>query len=327
MNEENNILKETLIEFCEKNLDENKIESEKITGKVINSIASQGFLGATIPEKYGGSALDEASYNIILEEISRYSPSVAMKIFMANSLYFPAVEGTDAEASLSDVSSGKLNVSVDFINNEYSLNQSAKIRGQLPSILNVDAEKLIIFNGQTTIVNGKMEYSEEDFMGYRGLKFGNAKLDNEYNVLDKNSRKPKIMEKSYKALSAMALGMMSESIKKAMDYTGVRKAFGNNLRDFEPVSFRLSGLYSRENILRGILYGNIDSYYVYNFAMESIVEATRYSLNAHGGYGYFKDFGVEKFYRDAIVMKSLFYGNEELKKLADHAYGEKLNFI
>jgi len=86
-------------------------------------------------------------------------------------------------------------------------------------------------------------------------------------------------------------------------------------------------MYSKENILRSILYNNLDKYYTFNFAMNSIVEIARYSVNTHGGYGYFKDFGVEKFYRDAIILKSIFYGNDQLKDLSDHVYSEKLEFI
>ncbi len=326
MNEENNILKETIIEFCEKNLDEKKIESEKIGSKVISDLASQGFLGAIIPEKYGGSGLDETSYNIILEEISRYSPSTAMKILITNSMYFPSVKGTEFESTLSDVASGKKNVSVDFINSGNYIIDGNKIKGKLESILNADADSIVVFHDGTELIEGKFNYKERDFMGFRGLTFGDIEINNDFKKLGNNKRN-EILESLYIPLSAVSLGIITESIKKAMDYTGVRKAFGNYLRDFEPVSFRLSSLLAGENILRNIIYDSMDKYYVYNFAMESLVETARYAVNSHGGYGYFKDFGVEKFYRDAIVLKSLFYGNNELKKLAEHAYGEKLNFV
>ncbi len=328
MKEENNILKETVAEFCEKNLDEKKIESGGITGEITELLASQGFLGATIPAKYSGSELDNTSYEIILEEIAKYSPSVAMKIFILNSLYYPSVNGTSAEYTLADAAAGKLNVTVDFINNSSGAKEdSGKLSGTVKNILGTDSKNIILFNGKTSMVSGTFKCVDRDFMGFRGIKFGDLTLENNIIVLDPENRKDKIMEESYGPLSAIALGIISGALQKAIDYTSVRKAFGNYLKDFGPISFRLSRFRSIESVLRSSLYSDADPYYVFNQAMESIVEIARYSVNTHGGYGYFQDFGVEKFYRDAIVMKSILYGNRELKKLAEHVYSEKINFV
>lgn len=328
MEEENNILRETVAEFCEKNLDEKKIETEGITEKLTELIASQGFLGSAVPDKYSGSGLDETSYEIILEEIAKYSPSVAMKIFILNSMYYPAVKGTSAEDTLNDASTGTISVAVDFINKAGSIeSESGKAKGTLKNILGTDADKLVVFGDSTSIVSGPFKSDSRDFMGFRGLKFGDLHLDNSVQVLDKHSRMAEIMENSYGPASAIGLGMISGALQKAIDYTNVRKAFGNKLRDFEPVSFRLARFRAMESILRNSLYSRIDPYYTFNFAMEHLVEIARYSVNTHGGYGYFKDFGVEKFYRDAIVMKSIFYGTDELRKLTEHVYSEKINFV
>ena len=328
MEEENNILRETVAEFSEKNLDEKIIETEGISKKLLDLIASQGFLGSSIPDKYSGSGLDETSYEIILEEIAKYSPSVAMKIFILNSLYYPAVKDTPAENTLTDGATGKISATVDFINKIFDLKTSAcKITGTLKNILGSDSDKLIIFNEGTSIVSGPFRSESRDFMGFRGLKFGDLAMDNDFQKLDNVSRLPEIMEKSYGPASAIALGMISGALQKAIEYTNVRKAFGNQLRDFEPVSFRLARFRSTETILRNTLYSKTDPYYTFNFAMEHLVEIARYSVNTHGGYGYFKDFGVEKFYRDAIVMKSIFYGNDQLRKLTEHVYAEKINFV
>ena len=328
MEEENNILRETVAEFSEKNLDEKIIETEGISKKLLDLIASQGFLGSSIPDKYSGSGLDETSYEIILEEIAKYSPSVAMKIFILNSLYYPAVKDTPAEDTLADGATGKISATVDFINKIVNLKTSGgKITGTLKNILGSDSDKLIIFNEGTSIVSGPFRSESRDFMGFRGLKFGDLSMDNDFQKLDNASRLPEIMEKSYGAASAIALGMISGALQKAIEYTNVRKAFGNKLRDFEPVSFRLARFRSTETILRNILYSKTDPYYTFNFAMEHLVEIARYSVNTHGGYGYFKDFGVEKFYRDAIVMKSIFYGTDQLRKLTEHVYAEKINFV
>ncbi len=327
LDEENNILIDTVREFCEKNIDEKKIEEEKIGNNMNSLLASQGFLGAKIGDKYGGSALDDTSYHIILEEISKYSPSIAMKIFMINSLYMPAVINTEHESILSDVSSGKVNVSVDFMNDKYSLDYNSNVSGIIKNILNPDSKNIVLFDKKTIIAESPFKITEKDFMGFKGLKFGDIELDNKYNVVDDKNRKEDIILNSYNDLSAIALGIISGAINKAMEYSKVRTTFGAYLKNYEPLAFKLSEMHSKENILRSILYNNLDKYYTFNFAMDSIVEIARFSVNIHGGYGYFKDFGVEKFYRDAVILKSIFYGNDQLRQLSNHVYSEKLNFI
>ncbi len=324
MEDEYELLRDTVKEFSEKNLDEKRIETGGIVENIIQNIASQGFLGAKIPSKFGGSELDEKSYNIILREISKYSPSVAMKIFILNSLYYPLVKNTEMESTLSDASSGKMNVSVDFLNKNKI--EGEKFNGTLNDILNADSNKIIVFGKGPALVNGGT-VMEKDFMGFRGLKFGDIKIESELQHINTKVTLNDILEDSYNAISSINLGLISGALDKAMEYSTIRKAFDSPLSSYEPVAFNLSRMVSQKNILETILNNNIDSYYALNFSMNILVETTRYALNVHGGYGYFGDFGVEKFYRDAMVMRSIFYGNSDLKKLSGHVYGNKVGFI
>ncbi len=324
MEDEFELLRDTVRTFSEKNLDEKKIESEGITENTIQNIASQGFLGARIPSKFGGSELDEKSYNIILQELSKYSPSVAMRIFILNSLYYPLAKNTELESTLSDASSGKLNVTVDFLNNNRI--DGEKFNGIVHDILNANSNKIIVFGKNPAVVDGGT-IEEKDFMGFRGLKFGDIKVDSDLQYLNTTSTLNDVLENSYNAISSINLGLISGALDKAMEYSTIRKAFDYTLSSYEPVAFNLSKMISQKNILENILNSNIDSFYALNFSMNIIVETTRYALNVHGGYGYFSDFGVEKFYRDAMVMKSIFYGNSELKNLSEHVFGNKIRFI
>ena len=50
------------------------------------------------------------------------------------------------------------------------------------------------------------------------------------------------------------------------------------------------------------------------FASETCVEATRLAVQIHGGYGYMKDYAVERHYRDAKVTE-IYEGTSEVMRL------------
>ncbi len=115
LTEEQVMLRDTVRKFAEEvirpvaaKLDENEEFSVEITQKM----AEMGFMGAFLPEKYGGSALDYVSYIIIVEELSRVDGSNAATVAAHNSLgvgpiyYFGNDE--QKEKYLPQLASGKL---------------------------------------------------------------------------------------------------------------------------------------------------------------------------------------------------------------------------
>lgn len=87
--EEQISLRETVRRFAEevikpkvKELD----EKEEFSYEITQQMAEMGFLGAFIPEEYGGSALDYVSYIIVVEELARIDGSQAATVAAHNSL-------------------------------------------------------------------------------------------------------------------------------------------------------------------------------------------------------------------------------------------------
>ncbi|WP_287954505.1 acyl-CoA dehydrogenase family protein [Acidiplasma sp.] len=314
MEDEYKLLRENVEEFGS-TLDEKKIEENGIDNNLLKKLASQGFLAALIPENLGGSGLDESSYNIILEVLSKYSPSSAFEIFLINSIAYPVL--SDDLNYLNDVIKGD-----DFIG--ISLDKNIK-NNSLDSVLNANGKYTIMSSDVPAIAENE-NFTEKDFMGFKGIRFGNVGIKNQKNIKSNKNIKNSIMN-SYRSLAAINLGIISGSLQKALEYSAVRQAFDVHLKDFGPIAFNLSKMVARENILRNIIYSNVNSEYVFDFSIENALEISKYSLNVHGGYGYFKDFGVEKFYRDAMALKAVFYGNDFLENLSKRVYGERSGFI
>src|ERR1700730_747242 len=54
--------------------------------EIVKKIADQGYLGAIVPQEYGGAGLDYLSYGLIVEEIGRADSAVRTVIFVPTSL-------------------------------------------------------------------------------------------------------------------------------------------------------------------------------------------------------------------------------------------------
>ena len=66
--------------------------------RLLKKAAAQGFLGALLPEDYGGAALDPMSYILLLEEIAKSDMSTAMVLHVHNSLASRAILLCGSEA-------------------------------------------------------------------------------------------------------------------------------------------------------------------------------------------------------------------------------------
>ena len=75
LTEEQKILKDTLHKFMDKEIiplgNDYEKERKPITREVIKKLQPFGYVGATIPEEYGGFGLDTVSYCIMVEELGR----------------------------------------------------------------------------------------------------------------------------------------------------------------------------------------------------------------------------------------------------------------
>ena len=77
--EEQDLLRSAVKEFAQKSIQDRalKIEHEGIDSALLQSLAAQGFLGARIPEKYGGSGIDLHGYLTIINELATFSSTVS----------------------------------------------------------------------------------------------------------------------------------------------------------------------------------------------------------------------------------------------------------
>ncbi len=345
MEEEYEILENTIKDFNAKYIENNalKIDNEGMPESLVKSLSDQGFLSMAYQPGLGKS-IDMKAYSIILENLAKVSPSVALKVLITNT-FLSLVNNEDI---LNEVSQGIKSGTVVFSEllggystNEKMVLKDGKISGKKEYVLagNSDYIVTLLDSGELVLVkSGFKEVSEHKKLGFRGLKFSTLTFDTkDFEILGKNGKE--MLEKVYYdisvPISSIAIGIGEGSLAKAIEYGKVRMAFDHYLKDFQPIAFNLAANTAELSILKEYLRDIVsknqsvkESLYLKIRAIEIAKEVSKNSLQTHGGYGYLEDFGVEKFYRDSMALSVLFYNEEkEMEKLSEMVFESKAGFV
>ncbi len=126
-------------------------------------------------------------------------------------------------------------------------------------------------------------------------------------------------------IGACSLGPAAFAIDKARDYMFERKAFGKNLAEFQVLQFKIADMATNLEAGRMMIYRAADAMdradpqaSMYSamgkrFATDYGFEIVNEALQIHGGYGYLKDYGMEKLVRDLRVHQILEGTNEIMR--------------
>lgn len=127
------------------------------------------------------------------------------------------------------------------------------------------------------------------------------------------------------SVAALGLGLAQAALNAAIKYADEREAFGKKLYRFEGVGFPLAEIATKIEAARHLVY---HASYLKDqgkdtttaaamaklYATEVAVKATQMAVQIHGGYGYIKEFPVERYFRDAKIL-TIGEGTSEVQKL------------
>ena len=126
-------------------------------------------------------------------------------------------------------------------------------------------------------------------------------------------------------IAAQAVGIARAALDAALDYADERTAFGKTIREFQGISFKLSDMATQLEAARLLTYQAAwlkDSGQRMTqaasmaklFASEAASMITHQALQVFGGYGYSKDYPVERYFRDARVTE-IYEGTSEIQRV------------
>ncbi len=126
-------------------------------------------------------------------------------------------------------------------------------------------------------------------------------------------------------IAAQALGIADAALDESVKYAKERQAFGRLLADFQAIQFMLADMKTKVEAARLLVYQAAwkkDRHEDYIaeasiaklYAAEIASEVADMAVQIHGGYGYIKDYKVERLYRDARITR-IYEGTSEIQKL------------
>lgn len=135
----------------------------------------------------------------------------------------------------------------------------------------------------------------------------------------------KILDGGRISIAALSLGIAKGAYEASVKYAKEREQFGKPIASFQGISFKLADMATKiqasELLIRNA--GDLKdrnekvtkiSAMAKYYASETAVEVSTDAVQIHGGYGYTKDYPVEKFYRDSKLC-TIGEGTSEIQKL------------
>jgi len=126
-------------------------------------------------------------------------------------------------------------------------------------------------------------------------------------------------------IGAMAVGIAQAAYEKALAYAKERKQFGRSISNFQAIQFKLADMAMKIELARTMVYKaawlkdqgrqfSKEASMAKLYASEICMEVTNQAVQIHGGYGYMKEYHVERMMRDAKLLE-IGEGTSEIQRL------------
>ena len=126
-------------------------------------------------------------------------------------------------------------------------------------------------------------------------------------------------------IASQALGIASGAYELALQYSKERKAFGKEISKHQAIQFKLADMATKIEAARLLIYRSAwlkdnhlpmdkESAMAKVFASETAMWVTTEAVQVHGGYGYVKEYHVERLMRDAKITQ-IYEGTSEVQRI------------
>jgi len=323
-----------------------------------------GLMGAIFPEDLGGTGLGYIEYSIIIEELARVDPSVALIVAAHNSLctnhiylagneeqrkrYIPKLAtgewigcwsltepeagsdaaGTRSTATLKD-GEWLLNGGKTFTTNAHYADVCVAMAVTDRGASQHGISAFVLDKGTAGFRVGK----KENKLGMRASATGEVLFTDCKLPAAQLLGKPgegfvdslRILDGGRISIAALSLGIAQGAFDAALKYSKHRKQFGRSISEFQAIQDKLANMATDIEAARWLVYCagarkdqgkrvTKESAMAKLFASEMAVKAADQALQIHGGYGFIKDYPVEKFYRD-VKLCTIGEGTSEIQRL------------
>ena len=330
-----------------------KMDFESSVPSELNAkLPSFGLHGITIPTEFGGVGADFLSLVIAVEEVSKASGSLGARLSFHNAVVAEAlIASTNSDLrsrQLRKLASGSLGafsldataVSCRVVGDRLLLNGTIEFVMSAPSagvflILakTIDGKNaLVSFEREQTNVDSLRIGSPKKLLGMRATETASVTLrdlavpkDSLVFELDRSGHAlTQLHVRARLAVAAQALGIGQASLDAEVKYANERKQFNTKIGSFYAVRDFIAQDEIAVESARSVTYSvaaeiatlstlSRDSAIAKISASTAAVQAARHSIRVHGGYGFVRDYPVERYLRDARATEIYIESNEALK--------------
>lgn len=339
-------------------------ETQDFPHEIFRKLGDLGFLGIMVPTELGGSGMGYMEYALIVEEIAKGCPAVALGVAAHNGLctghilrfaseelkqkYIPRLAkgetlgawGLTEPGSGSDASGMQTTAVLD--GDHYILNGSKNFitHGNVGDIAVMMAatDRSAGNRGISAFVidksmEGFYATKKENKLGMRcsdtaSLVMDNVRIPKENLIGNEGEgfiQALQILDGGRISIAALSLGLGEAALSHSLKYVKERKQFGKALSEMQGIQFKLAKMSTEIEASRALIYKaawmrdngmkmSIEASHAKLFASEMCVRAAEEAVQIHGGYGYTKDYPVEKLYRDAKLL-TIGEGTSEIQKI------------
>jgi alkylation response protein AidB-like acyl-CoA dehydrogenase len=311
---------------------------------IVKQLAEMGILGAIIPETMGGAALNLIGLVVSLEEIGKVCPSSAIIIATHNAFFvYPILKfGTDEQkkkylppAVTGDIVGGFALTHTNEV--ELAIDgENMRIKGKNPFVLSAEANGPFTTFVQTgennettsTIIDqntpGITRNKAATILGLKAAGIGEIIYSDVSIVPSAVIGKPQAGQEIFRAtndfakvcLAAILLGIARGASEEAIKYAKERIQFNQPIINFGMVREKIAEMALQIEAARLLTYEAAFQYDVQKdyrrtaamakfFTGQAAVEITTQAIQIFGGYGYMKDYPIERYFRDAQVINVL----------------------
>jgi butyryl-CoA dehydrogenase len=310
--------------------------------------AEMGFFGINVPQAYGGQGLGHLEAVLVLEELAKISPAVAMPVFESNFGPMAVLVHFAPEALkrrlLPRVCAGELMVAVSMSEPDAGtaltdLRTRAEVRGDRVVLNGTKrwcsgaghAQGYLVYCrmsdapgaagiGAVYVEKGAPGFSfgkREELMGFRGIMtadmyFEDVEIPIEDIVVPAGGFGALMSAFNLERCgnTTMSLGIASGALEYALGYVQERRQFGKPVVEFQAVQLKIAEIALKVDAARLLLYRAVsnaqqglpsvlESSMAKCYANEMVREVAGTALQLMGGYGYSKQFDMERRLRDA----------------------------
>ncbi|MFV0364840.1 MAG: acyl-CoA dehydrogenase [Suipraeoptans sp.] len=175
--------------------------------------------------------------------------------------------------------------------------------------------------------------TKEKKMGIRGsatyeLIFTDCRIPKE-NILGKQGKGFGIamhtLDGGRIGIAAQALGLAEGALETSVNYTKERKQFGRSISQFQNTQFKLADMATRAKAAQLMVYRaarakdgggayGVEAAMAKLYASETAMEVTHRAVQLHGGYGFIREYDVERMMRDAKITE-IYEGTSEVQRM------------